>query len=129
MHCGAVWQNRGWLRALLTHWRVSDVIGVIGVIGVIYLRRDPAMLRGVLCNSLCHEFDQLTWLWPGSAVEIRVVEPRANSGVFVAGAVRHPAGSATEFEINFSKGHPKHYGQLIVLDGHDFGYPKFAVSV
>ena len=87
------------------------------------------MLRGVLCNSLCHEFDLLSWLWPSSAVELRVVEPRANSGAFVAGAVSHPGGSATEFEIHFSKGHKKHYGQLIQLDGRDFGYPKFAVSV
>ena len=83
--------------------------------------KDPEQLRNVLRNSLCHEFDLLGWFWPESRVELSQVEPRADSGAFVAGMVHHPDGApSTNFEIHFSKGH----GQLVRLDAREFGYTR-----
>jgi len=109
---------------------------------------DPEQLCAVLRNSLCHEFDLLGFLFPSAqSVELSAVEPRPRSGAFVAGILTVPvpvsADAATNadggliavavadkvhFNINFSKGHSKHYGQVVSLDGVVFGYPKFKVS-
>ena len=89
---------------------------------------NPEQLVGVLRNSLCHEFDLLGWLWPDSTVTLSHVEPRSNSGAFIAGTVHHAGGASTAFEVHFSKGHSTHYGQLVELDGRKFGYPQFKVA-
>jgi len=83
----------------------------------------------VLNNSVCHEIDMLSWLWPASTIEwTRLGEGSAledsTSGILLIGKLQHGEGNSTNVRIEYRKTSP-HYTNVLMLDGNKFGYENF----
>ena len=93
-------------------------------------------LDTIITQSVCHEIDLLSWLFPEGSIKFSVVKGMPNCGVWMEGTVEHNNGESTSICIDFTKEYSYYTQEIYMVDnenktqlfGHDYD-PKTAKIV